>query len=233
MNEPASPLTLSTKEQLVESQEFLIEALREQNDKLSAQINQRQVDHQKILQNTINIKEIEMSDLRIEIEKLHEENKRIGELQSVNMELKQKLSLFDRIINAKRTKALPALPGDTTGNVRSPRPRGHTVDVAPPRSPSVSGTVSSNSLTPSFGATMTPTVSPSLSSLSVARKSGRRTSILSLCSSESAEVDDQKEGAKATDCNKMEKFKRYQRMKKIGSFSLSLSMYLSSRCHFA
>ena len=226
LNDPTSPRPIQQRQQLVESQEFLIEALREQNDKLSSQMSQRQVDHQKILQNTINMKEIEMSDLRVEIEKLHEDNKRIGELQSVNIELKQKLSLFDSIINAKRTKALPSLPALCGVNMRSPRgrARGATVDAVtcpapPPQSPStsISGLVTSCSLTPSFTPTITPSVSPALSFLSV-NKGGRRSSILSLCSSESVEVDGSNEGAKAMDSNKGEKFKRYQRMKKIGLF---------------
>merc|ERR1719242_861520 len=207
----------------VESQAFLIEALREQNEKLSSQIKQRQLDHQQMVQNTINMKELEMSDLRVEIEKLQEDNSRISELQSVNMELKQKLSMFDKIINSKGKSPVTS----PFAGIRSPssRPRGATVDAVsvPLPSPSmnsvvstsISGLLSSSSLTPSFTPTITPSISPALSFLS-ASKSGRRSSILSLCSSESTEVDEQGVKAAAVERNnggggmgKMEKFKRY------------------------
>merc|ERR1719242_1077854 len=234
---PITSHSININNREAESQAFLIEALREQNEKLSAQIKQRQVDHQQIVQNTINMKEIEMSDLRVEIEKLQEDNSRISELQSVNMELKQKLSMFDKIINSKGKSPVTS----PFAGIRSPssRPRGATVDAVsvPLPSPSmnsvvstsISGLLSSSLLTPSFTPTITPSISPALSFLS-ASKSGRRSSILSLCSSESTEVDEQGVKAAAVERNnnngggmgKMEKFKRYLRMKKIGTPFMAL-----------
>merc|ERR1711971_212792 len=58
----------------------------------------------------------ELNELRAEIERLSEDNRRIGELQSINVELKQKLSIFDRIIHSKRSKALPSLPANVNAN---------------------------------------------------------------------------------------------------------------------
>eukprot|EP01083_Nonionella_stella_P297834 1011184_1 len=79
-------------------------------DKLMKQLKDRKLDYNQTLKNTINSHEIEVNDLRIEIEKLNEENKKITQLQSLNIQLKNKLSKYDKIMSAKRSKKLPTLP---------------------------------------------------------------------------------------------------------------------------
>eukprot|EP01083_Nonionella_stella_P009138 26450_1 len=95
--------------QLIESQKNMIDRL-----------NQQLKDRKLTLTNTINNHEIEMNELRIEIEKLCDENKQITELQAANIKLKYELSKYDKLKNAKMGKRLPPKPTKTKSIDRSP-----------------------------------------------------------------------------------------------------------------
>merc|ERR1719361_1481384 len=80
---------------------------------LKKQLQERDKQHHKTIQTTINFKDMEMNELRGQIEKLEAENEAIGQLQMENFKMKQELNslrgdhqtnVFDNLLDSMTAK---------------------------------------------------------------------------------------------------------------------------------
>eukprot|EP01084_Bolivina_argentea_P116124 206388_1 len=97
----------TNKKTAIKSMRKMIVSQNKMIDKLMKHLKDRKLDYNKKLQKTKKSHEIEVNELRIKIGRLNEENK---EIKSLNIQLKNKLSKYAKIMNPKRSKKLPTLP---------------------------------------------------------------------------------------------------------------------------